>query len=423
MLRRTAIMAAAAPAARARLAGMAIAAMHVSRTRAFSSTPRSLMSGRGTMAPTASLPWNTGIKFVPQQQSWVIERFGKFSRVLEPGLAILIPGIETIAYVHTLKEVAVEIPSQSAITMDNVTLDLDGVLYYRIVDPIKASYGVEHPHFAVAQLAQTTMRSEIGQLTLDRTLAERASLNTHIVEAINAASNAWGIECLRYEVRDIHLPSSVIQAMHSQVSAERSKRAAILDSEGQRQAAINVAEGQKQARILASEAEMQTAINKAEGDARAVRLHADATAAGISRIAEAIAEGAGGGRAGNEAASLQIAEKWVDAWGGIAKNAGSVVVVPSSMGDAASMVTQGLTMFQNLTKKKAEKTVEQAGSNDAASASATAPAPAAASFPSDPLHPSMAAAQFHMGDLGSPTAMSKDVMELNEEIFGKTLRV
>ncbi|KNE65118.1 hypothetical protein AMAG_19433 [Allomyces macrogynus ATCC 38327] len=212
--------------------------------------------------------------------------------------------------------------------------------------------------------------------------------------------------------------------MHSQVSAERSKRAAILDSEGQRQAAINVAQGQKQARILASEAEMQTAINKAEGDARAVRLHADATAAGISRIAEAIAEGAGGGRAGNEAASLQIAEKWVDAWGGIAKNAGSVVVVPSSMGDAASMVTQGLTMFEKLTKKKVGgATVEQAGSHDAASVSATAP-PTPVSFLADPLHPSgMTAAQFHMGNLGSPTAMSKDVMDLNEEIFGKTLRV
>ena len=188
------------------------------------------------------MPSNTLIKFVPQQEAWIVERFGKFNRILEPGLAILFPFVEKIKYVKTLKEVAVEIPSQSAITQDNVTISLDGVLYYKITDPYKASYGVEDADFSVAQLAQTTMRSEIGQLTLDRTLAERAQLNVNIVNAINEAATAWGIRCMRYEIRDIQPPEQVVKAMHSQVSAERQKRAQILESEGSRQSAINVAE-------------------------------------------------------------------------------------------------------------------------------------------------------------------------------------
>ncbi|KAI9189205.1 Synaptotagmin-like protein 2 [Blastocladiella emersonii ATCC 22665] len=364
----------------------------------------------------SSLPWNTVVKFVPQQQSWVVERFGKFSRVLEPGLAILVPFVERIAYVHSLKEVAVEIPSQSAITADNVSLELDGVLYYRIIDPVKASYGVEEPVFAVAQLAQTTMRAEIGRLTLDRTLAERAELNTQIVEAIGAAAGAWGIQCLRYEVRDIHLPNSVITSMHSQVSAERSKRAAILESEGRRQAAINVAEGHKQARVLASEAERISAINAAEGAARAVLLHADATAKGISQVAAAIANGDGTGERGTDAAALQVAERWVDAWGGIAKNAGSVVVVPSGMGDAAGMVTSGMSLFKNLTEKS-DRQQQQASSTSTTAPSSTARLADAAVF--NPAYPT----EFGSGSFDSSpsTPMSKTVEELNREIFEETL--
>ncbi|KAG0010771.1 Stomatin-like protein 2, mitochondrial, partial [Podila clonocystis] len=178
-----------------------------------------------------SLPINTIIKFVPQQESWIVERMGRFHRALEPGLQILMPFLDRVRYVKSLKEVAIEIPSQSAITQDNVTLDLDGVLYFRVVDPYKASYGVEDAEFSVAQLAQTTMRAEIGQMTLDRTLAERAHLNANIVEAINSAAADWGIKCLRYEIRDIHPPAKVVESMHQQVSAERTKRAQILDSE------------------------------------------------------------------------------------------------------------------------------------------------------------------------------------------------
>lgn len=192
-----------------------------------------------------TLPTNTVVKFVPQQEAWVLERMGKFQTVLQPGLAILVPFLDQIRYVQNLKEVALEIPAQSAITQDNVTLELDGVLYYKIVDPYKASYGVEDAEFAVSQIAQTTMRSEIGKLTLDRCLgkklllifnlkAERSQLNVFIVEAMNNASFDWGIRCLRYEIRDIHPPENVVASMHQQVSAERKKRAEILESEGQR---------------------------------------------------------------------------------------------------------------------------------------------------------------------------------------------
>ena len=287
------------------------------------------------------LPRNLIIRFVPEQESWIVERMGRFNRILQPGLNILIPVIERIAYTQSLKEVAIEIPSQSAITEDNVTLELDGVLYYRVVDSFKASYGVEDAEFAVTQLAMTTMRSEIGQLTLDRTLAERTQLNKNIVEAINAASQSWGIQCLRYEIRDIHPPERIVKAMHTLVSAERSKRASILESEGQRQADINVAEGQKQSQILASEADKMQNINRATGEAEAITLKAVAEAQAISKVATAIVEGANKtGKGGLDAVQLSVAEKWVGAWSNLAQNAGSVVVVPNSVGDAAGMITQ-----------------------------------------------------------------------------------
>ncbi|KAI0408315.1 SPFH domain/Band 7 family protein [Xylaria palmicola] len=288
-----------------------------------------------------SLPANTVVRFVPQQTAWIVERMGKFNRILEPGLAILMPFIDRIAYVKSLKEVAIEIPSQSAITADNVTLELDGVLYTRVFDAYKASYGVEDAEYAISQLAQTTMRSEIGQLSLDHVLKERAALNINITAAINEAAQAWGVTCLRYEIRDIHAPEGVVEAMHRQVTAERSKRAEILESEGQRQSAINIAEGKKQSVILASEALRAEKINRASGEAEAILLKARATAAGIDSVGASIAAG---GPSAQGAVSLNVAEKYVDAFGKLARES-TAVVVPGNVGDIGGMIATALSVY------------------------------------------------------------------------------
>ncbi|KAI0973462.1 SPFH domain/Band 7 family protein [Xylaria arbuscula] len=288
-----------------------------------------------------SLPANTIVRFVPQQTAWIVERMGKFSRILEPGLAILVPFLDRIAYVKSLKEVAIEIPSQSAITADNVTLELDGVLYTRVFDAYKASYGVEDAEYAISQLAQTTMRSEIGQLTLDSVLKERAALNINITAAINEAAQAWGVTCLRYEIRDIHAPDGVVEAMHRQVTAERSKRAEILESEGQRQSAINIAEGKKQSVILASEALRAEQINRATGEAEAILLKAKATAAGVDAVGASIAAG---GASAQGAVSLTVAEKYVDAFGKLARES-TAVVVPGNVGDIGGMIATALSVY------------------------------------------------------------------------------
>ncbi|EPS44001.1 hypothetical protein H072_2025 [Dactylellina haptotyla CBS 200.50] len=297
-------------------------------------------------APT--LPANTIVRFVPQQTAWVVERMGKFHRILEPGLAILIPIIDKIRYVKTLKEVAIGIPSQSAITADNVTLELDGVLYIRIFDAYKASYGVEDAEYAISQLAQTTMRSEIGQLTLDHVLKERANLNTNITMAINEASQDWGVKVLRYEIRDIHAPEAVLHAMHRQVSAERSKRAEILESEGQRQAAINIAEGKKQSVILASEALKAEQINMAAGEAEAIKLRAEATAIGIEKVAAAIEAGAENAQ---NAVGLSVAEKYVDAFSKLAKES-NTIVIPSQMGDVGGMIASAMGIYRKVSEQQ-----------------------------------------------------------------------
>ncbi|OTA94208.1 hypothetical protein M434DRAFT_394963 [Hypoxylon sp. CO27-5] len=318
--------------------------------RTFRNTTRSLapsqpITGLGTVPPSyfqrPSLPANTIIRFVPQQTAWIVERMGRFSRILEPGLAILVPFLDRIAYVKSLKEVAIEIPSQSAITADNVTLELDGVLYTRVFDAYKASYGVEDAEYAISQLAQTTMRSEIGQLTLDHVLKERAALNTNITAAINEAAQAWGVTCLRYEIRDIHAPAAVVEAMHRQVTAERSKRAEILESEGQRQSAINIAEGKKQSVILASEALRAENINRASGEAEAILMKAKATAQGIDAVARSISEG---GASAQGAMSLSVAEKYVDAFGKLARES-TAVVVPGNVGDIGGMIATGLSVY------------------------------------------------------------------------------
>lgn len=262
---------------------------------------------------------------------------------MDPGLAILIPFLDSIKYVQSLKESAIEIPSQSAITADNVTLEMDGVLYIRVFDAYKASYGVEDAEYAISQLAQTTMRSEIGQLSLDHVLKERQSLNANITSVLNEAAQDWGIKCLRYEIRDIHPPANVLEAMHRQVSAERSKRAEILESEGHRQSAINKAEGLKTSTILASEAIKSEAINTAEGESQAILLKSKATAAGIRQVAAAIQETPGG----RDAVSLQVAEKYVEAFGKLAKES-NTIVVPAGLSDMGGLIASGLGIFEKV---------------------------------------------------------------------------
>jgi regulator of protease activity HflC (stomatin/prohibitin superfamily) len=283
-----------------------------------------------------------GVKIVPQQQAWIVENLGKFKTVLQPGLNFIIPFIDRVAYKHSLKEEAIDVHSQTAITMDNVTLQIDGVLYVRIIDPRQASYGVADPYFALIQLAQTTMRSEIGQISMDNTFSERDSLNANIVQAINEAAAAWGIQCMRYEIKDINPPLSVKDAMERQVTAEREKRASVLQSEGDRQSAINVAEGQKQQVVLASEGAMTDQINRAKGEANAIESVAIATANGIREVAQAI-----GAQGGSEAVSLRIAEQYVKEFGNLAKE-GNTILLPANVGDAAGMTAQALAVFESI---------------------------------------------------------------------------
>ena len=297
----------------------------------------------------AIIAWK-GIKIVPQQQAWVVEKLGKYDRKLEPGLNFLVPMVEAIAYKHTLKEQAIDIPEQTAITKDNVTLMIDGVLYVRIIDPVAASYGVSDPYYAVIQLAQTTMRSEIGKMNLDTTFEERSTLNTNIVLAINEAAAAWGIQCMRYEIKDINPPKTVLQAMELQVAAERRKRAEILDSEGKRQSQINIAEGDKQEVVLTSEAAKIDQINRAEGEARAILAVAEATAKGIEFVASSIQK-----QGGAEAVSLRVAEQYVQAFSKLAKDS-TTVLLPANTGDAGAMVAQALAVFENIRHKQSPLT-------------------------------------------------------------------
>lgn len=299
----------------------------------------------------SGLPVNTVIVFVPQQEAWVVERFGKFERVLEPGLNFLIPIIDSVHYVQSLKELAIDIPQQAAITMDNVTLQLDGVLYLRVIDPEKASYGVEDAEFAITQLAQTTMRSEIGKISLDTVFRERETLNVNIVDALNKAADAWGLTCLRYEIRDIKLPPKIMEAMQMQVEAERKKRAAILESEGIREAEINVAEGRKKAKVLNSEAFQIEQINNAKGEAEAILATAQAKANAINMVAKAISQ-----ENGVNAVSYNVAEQYVSAFGNIAKE-GNTVLLPANTGDIGSMVSQAMAIYNNLSKVNSQKTL------------------------------------------------------------------
>ncbi|EDW61171.2 stomatin-like protein 2, mitochondrial [Drosophila virilis] len=296
----------------------------------------------------ASTPMNTIVMFVPQQEAWVVERMGRFHRILDPGLNILVPVADKIKYVQSLKEIAIDVPKQSAITSDNVTLSIDGVLYLRIIDPYRASYGVEDPEFAITQLAQTTMRSELGKMSLDKVFRERESLNVSIVDSINKASEAWGIACLRYEIRDIRLPTRVHEAMQMQVEAERRKRAAILESEGVREAEINIAEGKRKSRILASEAERQEHINKASGEAAAMIAVADARARSLQALSKSLSH-----TEGRNAASLTLAEQYIEAFKKLAKS-NNTMILPSNPGDVTGLVAQALAVYNNVSNQSFE---------------------------------------------------------------------
>lgn len=285
-------------------------------------------------------PRNLGINFVPERQAWVIERLGKFHSVLKPGLNFCIPFVDRIAYVQSLKEIAIDIPDQAAITSDNVVLQLNGVLFLKVVDAYKASYGVEDAEFAITQLAQTTMRSEIGKISLDNVFKEREALNYSIVRAICKAAEPWGIECLRYEIRDIQLPVKIKDAMQMQVEAERRKRAAILESEGLRDAEINRAEGIKQSQILSSEGQLIETLNKAEGEAKAIMKLAMSRAEAIKELAKAIA-----GKNGVDAVQMAIAERYIDAFSNLAKT-NNTMLLSSDTGDVSSMVAKALAIFR-----------------------------------------------------------------------------
>ncbi len=284
------------------------------------------------------------VQFVPQNRAFIVERFGKYNQTMEAGLNFMIPFIDKVSYNRSLKEQAADVPSQGAITKDNISLIVDGVLYLKVLDPYKASYGVDNYAYAVTQLAQTTMRSEIGKIDLDKTFEERDSLNVNIVNSINMAAEPWGVQVLRYEIKDIEPPRSVLEAMERQMKAERDKRASILQSEGQRQSAINVAEGQKRATVLTAEADRAEQILRAEGEAQAIIAVADAKAKAIETIGK-VADTA----EGQKAIQLELAGKAIEAKHAIAKES-SVVLLPENKTGASSIVAEAMTIINTLNK-------------------------------------------------------------------------
>jgi regulator of protease activity HflC (stomatin/prohibitin superfamily) len=273
---------------------------------------------------------------VPQQSAYVVERLGRFSGTLGAGFHILIPFLDVIRYRHSLKESAVDIPAQVCITRDNVQVQVDGVLYLKILNPERASYGISDYMFAISQLAQTTLRSEVGKIDLDRTFEERTNINTSVVAELDKASESWGVKVLRYEIKNITPPSDILAAMEKQMRAEREKRAVILTSEGQRDAAINNAEGTKQETIKASEARKQQQINEAEGQASAILAVATATAEGIRRVADATRIDGG-----KEAIQLRVAEQYITEFGRVIHNA-DTIILPANIADVASMITTAM---------------------------------------------------------------------------------
>jgi len=277
---------------------------------------------------------------VPQQSAYVVERLGRYSGTISAGFHVLLPFVDTIRYRHSLKEIAVDIPAQVCITRDNVQVGVDGVLYLRVLNPERASYGITDYMFAITQLAQTTLRSEVGKIDLDKTFEERTNINTAVVSELDKASEAWGVKVLRYEIKNITPPHDILAAMEKQMRAEREKRAVILTSEGTRDAAINTADGVKQEVIKASEARRQQQINEAEGESAAILAVATATAEGIRRVAEAIKL-----PGGFEAVQLRVAEQYVTQFGELAKK-GNTLVVTANISDVGSMIALAMKSIQ-----------------------------------------------------------------------------
>ena len=281
------------------------------------------------------------IKVVPQQHAWVVERLGKYHATLTPGLNFLIPFVDSVAYKHSLKEIPLDVPSQVCITRDNTQLQVDGILYFQVTDPMRASYGSSNYILAVTQLAQTSLRSVIGKLELDKTFEERDIINAQIVAAIDQAALNWGVKVLRYEIKDLTPPKEILHAMQAQITAEREKRALIAASEGRRQEQINIATGEREAFIARSEGEKQAAINEAQGEAASITAVAEATALAIERVAAAIRQ-----PGGEQAVQLKVAEKAVEAYGKVAADATTTLIVPSNMTEVSALIGSAMKMVQ-----------------------------------------------------------------------------
>jgi len=280
------------------------------------------------------------IKVVPQQHAWVVERLGKYHGTLAPGLNLLVPFVDQIAYRHSLKEIPLDVPSQVCITKDNTQLQVDGILYFQVTDPMRASYGSSNYVMAITQLAQTTLRSVIGRMELDRTFEERELINAQVVTALDEAASNWGVKVLRYEIKDLTPPAEILHAMQAQITAERGKRALIAASEGRRQEQINIATGEREAFIARSEGQKQAEINQAQGQAAAILAVAEASAAAIRQIAAAIQQ-----PGGEQAVQLQVAEKAVEAYGQLAQKS-TTMIVPGHMGEVASLVGTAMTLLK-----------------------------------------------------------------------------
>jgi regulator of protease activity HflC (stomatin/prohibitin superfamily) len=281
------------------------------------------------------------LKVVPQQNAWVVERLGKYHSTLTPGLSILVPFVDRVAYKHSLKEIPLDVPSQICITRDNTQLQVDGILYFQVTDPMRASYGSSNYIVAVTQLAQTSLRSVIGKLELDKTFEERDIINAQVVQAIDEAALNWGVKVLRYEIKDLTPPKEILHAMQSQITAEREKRALIAASEGRRQEQINIATGEREAFIARSEGEKQSIINKAQGEAASITAVAEATAMAIERIAAAIRQ-----PGGDQAVQLKVAERAVDAFGKVAADAATTLIIPANMNEVSGLIASAMKMVQ-----------------------------------------------------------------------------